>query len=552
MPLHLPRAESSADPPGSAPLGDGREDPFEEPLIVVDWTDEDDEEIYVDDGVIGVDAPPPREAPQEEPLGASIFPSDHAERVRSRAWQEYARGTRQEVPRLHRRGRKVRSFLAQVRALAELLLLVAIVGGLNLFLAPLDPGFRRLEFNPYLLPVVLLGIRYGTFVGMGAGVLSSLVILGLTGPDSVTDPGALVLPGILIVLGTLAGALSRNQGRRLAFFRTQLRKSKMEHARLQSIRRAKDAVIRDLQNRIEIHAVSMPDLYRMSRGMVSTDPKGMYGTLLRLLSEDFGVERAAVYERNGDGFVLSSSIDRRALAATFEERLALDEGLSRRLVDERRVVSIVEEESRAAAPGPSPWLLAGPILKRKDVHAIVMVFEMPLLDFDRAALERFRGLLGWAGESLSRAPEVVPTPSPFDPETGAYRPTAFRKEVERELSRSRRSGSSPVLVSVRIDGFEGLSSTRRAATRELVASVLAAYSRESDQVGLGDRSDTFLLLMPTADPAAPEPLAGRIREVVDRILTGDPVRLRFESLEPEGFVGATSRDFLVPAEGWSS
>ena len=394
-----------------------------------------------------------------------------------------------------------------------------------------------MELNPYVIPVILLGVRYGTSAGLAAGLLSALWIAAASGRADLED-GSLVLPGLLVVLGTMTGALSRNQGRRLVFFRDLVRRLRKNAERARRTLSATAAVIRELQARIESEAVSAPALYRMSRGMGSEQPREVYESVLRILSGDLGVLRAAVYERRGDDFVLGPSLDRRTLPRPFAPTLSTKRGLAEPALRLGRVISIFDPESSAFDRShPETGLLAGPIPAAGGARALVVVYDMELLNFSPETPARFTSILDWARESLARAGRRRPvrvspqSPSSFDPDTGAYRLESFAEILKREENRARRSGLPYRVLEVQILDFQRVSPARRRAVRQRVSRALFAYTRDFDTIA-ATGEDAFAVLMPAFERADARVIVDRIKNAVDQTWTGENVQLSFRFLDP--------------------
>src|SRR2546430_9845676 len=58
----------------------------------------------------------------------------------------------------------------------DAVVLAAILVGLNFWIAPIDPGWLKLNPSPYLLLPILIGGRFGFLPGIGAGVLSVAIV----------------------------------------------------------------------------------------------------------------------------------------------------------------------------------------------------------------------------------------------------------------------------------------------------------------------------------------------------------------------------------------
>ena len=516
-------------------------DASEEPLVVIDWEDPDEfTEFYIDDE--GSDETSVEAITYEPPLPSPAFPPDIAERIRQRAWAEYADGLRSQNgdgSRNKKRRRTDRS--SGLWPCLEILGCLGLLTAINLWLSPDDLGFRRLELNPYVIPVVLLGVRYGTAAGLAAGLLSALWI-GVASRRADLEDGSLVLPGLLVVLGTLTGALSRSQGRRLMFFRDLVRRLRKNAERARRTLSATAAVIRDLQSQIESESVSAAALYRMSRGMGSEDPREIYESLLRILSGDLGAQRLAVFERQGDEFVLRSSTDKRTLPKPFPQTLSTKWGLAEMSLRLGRAVSAFDSEATAQdRPLPDTCVLAGPIHSGGAVRALVVVYDLDLLSFSPSTLTRFSALLDWANESLARASrlrqprEGSGSPSWFDPATGACRLPSFVDFLKREENRARRACRVFRVLEVRIGSYEELLPARRRAARELIARTLFAYTRDFDTIGVTAEENAFAVLLPDFESSDVRALGDRLRNAVGRAWPGESLDLSFRFLDPDEF-----------------
>jgi GGDEF domain-containing protein len=425
-----------------------------------------------------------------------------------------------------------------VRAFAELLGAVGLVAAANAIFFPDDPGFLTLDFNPYFVPVLLVAVRYGTFFGLATGLLSAAWIAGWTRTFDPED-GALVVPGLLVLLGVLTGALSRGQGRRLDYYRRLARRLRRDRELARRTLEARGAVVRELQSRVETEAVSAAALYRMSRGMTSERPQEMYEAILRIVAGDLDATRAAVYEGRDEGFALAASHDGRLLPRPFAPTLAPDAGLPGLALRLNRAVSIFDPEA-AGLPdrGPGAGVLCGPIGGGGEARALVLIDDLPLVEFGPAVVQRFAAILAWAQETSSRARRREGASDPAQPysDVGVYRPRYFADLLKREVSRARRYGHPLRLLRIDLVSYEQIPPERRRAVRELVSRALYAYTRDSDCIGQADREDAFLILLPMCGVEEARTFSERIAGPVARVTAGHPVRLSFAFVDPEGLV----------------
>jgi hypothetical protein len=419
----------------------------------------------------------------------------------------------------------------------------------NVLLFPSHLGFRGLEFNPYFAPVLVMAVRYGTPMGFWAGLATAVWLVLAEGRFDL-EGGLLVLPGLLVAVGTLAGVLSRRQGDRLAYFREKSADLEAERERYRKALRARNAVIRDLQGRLEEHAEPLETLYGMSRRMGSGDLDAMVPCLLDLLSHGMKVERSAVYFLEEGRLVLRASRDLRSVAAPFPPVLLIEGGLIGKALRDNKVVSVFDAEAAGMGPGEAgPALLCGPLHEGEEVKGILLIEQMPLLEFSSAVVARFAALIRWADESLYRAGRLraAREQCSVDEEVGTFSTGHLVETLAREIGRADRYQSPVRLTLVRITGFDDLPDAYRRVARQNVACALCANTRGIDTVCTLERPDTFAVVLPMFRGEDPGLLSDRIRGNLGAMWWPFPIRLEFGSADLAGR-SMLPGDLLVEAE----
>jgi hypothetical protein len=493
------------------------------------------DEIYVEVGEPKEDGKEPR---YEDRISA--LPREVSRQIRRRAWEEYARRVAAGSGERRRR-KKIRLGGPGPAAWAELAAWMIVLIATNLFAFPQDPGFRRLEFNPFLLPVILLAIRFGTLIGGAAGLAGAGWMI-LSARHASLEDGSLVLPGLTVLVGMLTGILSQHQGERLAHFRTYAGTLEARQARSRRLLAVKDSVIHELQSRIEEQTVSVEAMYQWSRHMSSSEATDMFQALLQLLHADLSVTRAAVYRRRDAEFVLAASLDRGSVPAPFAERLDPRDGLVALAVENRRPISAFDPEAEALrGPARPDVLLCGPVCEEDLVEALVVVHEMPLLELTPASCARFDALLNWASEARSRLAHFREQSDPdfFDRRIGAYRFSYFTEALRRENLRARRHGLPLKVLRARILTFAEIPPGSAPAARECVSRALFAYLREDDTIGLAEKEDTFLAILPMCEAATAAAIGFRMIRALEGVTSLLPLKLAFDFVDPETLEAAS-------------
>jgi hypothetical protein len=330
--------------------------------------------------------------------------------------------------------------------------------------------------------------------------------------------------------------LSQHQGERLAHFRGYAGTLEARQARARRLLAVKDSVIHELQSRIEEQTVSVEAMYQWSRHMSSTEATDMFQALLQLLHADLSVTRAAVYRRQAGDFVLAASLDRGSVPAPFAERLDPRDGMIALTLEQRRPFSAFDPDAASLrSPARPDILLCGPVCEEEDVEALVVVHEMPLLELTPASCARFDALLNWASEARSRLAHFRAQSDPdfFDRRVGAYRFSFFSEALRRENLRARRHGLPLKVLRARILSFDEIPPGSLPAARECVSRAMFAYLREDDTIGLAEREDTFLAILPMCESATATAIGFRMIRALEGVAGLLPMKLAFDFVDPE-------------------
>jgi hypothetical protein len=270
--------------------------------------------------------------------------------------------------------------------------------------------------------------------------------------------------------------------------------------------------------------------------MTSTEASDMFQALLHLLHADLGVTRAAVYRRRDREFALAASLDRGSVATPFEERLDASVGLPALALEHRRRLSLFDPEAAALrSQGRQTILLCGPVCEADEVDALVVVHEMPLLELTPASCARVDALLNWASEARSRLAHFREQSDPdyFDRRIGAYRFSYMTEVLRRENLRARRHGFPLRVLRVRIASYGEIPPPSLSAARECVSRALFAYLREDDTIGLAEKDDSFLAILPMCEAATATAIGFRMNRALEGVSALLPLRLVFEFVNPE-------------------
>lgn len=281
------------------------------------------------------------------------------------------------------------------RVARDVLLLGALLAGLNYVLARGDAGWLDLNPTPWLLPALLIGARYGVASGTVAGLLIALGISLVRSRIQGIEPWAFatehryLLTGLALG-GFLAGQLNhllRGDSAKLQRGNDQLNDQVL---RLRSEIGLVNETRHELQQRLALHNAPLACLDDELRKLVSLPTDETFSALLQLLHRLAGVTSAGFYTLEGGTLRRQAVIHPTApLAGSIP--LAQSRLASRAL--EGKCIASLSHPLESSKDQPFlaaiPWSYQGR-------EGAMLIQDMPLEFFEWRNLGRIEIIVHWA------------------------------------------------------------------------------------------------------------------------------------------------------------
>ncbi|NNE90961.1 MAG: hypothetical protein HKN23_04885 [Verrucomicrobiales bacterium] len=202
----------------------------------------------------------------------------------------------------------------------DAIVLTVLLGGLNFFVSPDDPGWMNLNPTPWILLPMILGGRYGTGGGTTGILVAIAALVGLifaTGgrqpPFDLISSRPYFFLGLIGagVISSLIHALVAGRVRRL---RSLADKLETQNTRLQEdciLYRENEAA---LQESLLLHGAEYASLTEAMAHLFSTEKADIESGLLEIFHQQLGVTASSIYVRPEGSS--SKDIDSFQLAAT--------------------------------------------------------------------------------------------------------------------------------------------------------------------------------------------------------------------------------------------
>lgn len=195
------------------------------------------------------------------------------------------------------------------------------------------------------------------------------------------------------------------------------------------------------------------------------------------------------------------------------------------VIGERRMLHVpnVAAQEAGAVPGTVGALVSVPLLSGDLLSGIMEVRRDTAGPFSEDELALFRVASLSAGGAIARA-EILEKLIFLDRLTGLYNRAYFDDQIEREIERANRNGTSVALLMADLDHFKRINDNYGHQAGDLALSQLAAIMRSNiRQIDVAARygGEEFALLLPGITRARAARTAERLRRVVADTQFGD-------------------------------
>lgn len=280
------------------------------------------------------------------------------------------------------------------KAFRDVVLLSAVLAGINYLAARQDFGWLGLNPSPWFLLPALIGVRYGVVAGLMAGLLGGAGLAAVHAAISGSGTHQYVQHhsyffALLILTGYLAGECQRLLRRENKDLRDEVKRLRDQSERLLAELEMARETRQQLQQHLALHHAEMAGLDEDLRRVIANGEEGLFDRFLATAQQHTQLVSAAFYRRKGGSLAQIAVLNgTEVLGAS----LSLAETpLARRALEERTLVSVGSAFECSKA---QPYLAALPFEDGAG-EGVLLIEEMPLQTFDWAHLARLEMMLNW-------------------------------------------------------------------------------------------------------------------------------------------------------------
>jgi hypothetical protein len=282
------------------------------------------------------------------------------------------------------------------RAVLDFIVLALMLVGANYLLGRNDPGWLGLNPTPWLIPPILVGIRYGFLAGLLTGLMTCVGIASaVSHREALSLEEAFHLHAYHFLAIAVAGAAAGEAGillrkgrRTFAQETAQLRE---ENARLRNQLHLVNDTRHQLQQRLALYNAPLCTLDEDLARMFNHPTEQFHNQLLQVLHRATGIVSAAIYEARGGDLHRLASIHPTAPLKEFLPLAATP--LAERSITAQSLASVPDATELTQV---QPFLAAFPWLDARGNTSVLLIQDMPLERFTLQNLARLELVISWA------------------------------------------------------------------------------------------------------------------------------------------------------------
>lgn len=373
--------------------------------------------------------------------------------------------------------------------------------------SPQNIAFFKVTPHPYIVASIVLSSFYGFSFAINFSVVAIAVYMGLIhfqtdfqNVDTIFSLDYLTLPILMILISVILGELKT---RSVLYIRTtegELRESSKSSDVL--LKKVKDlsADNYDLKKKLLNKLDTFKSVMSLTRGFQSLKSHELIDFYFDSVQNEVNARIAGFYQIDdiGDSLKLVKSNGSRKLRDTILVESPGDE-LIQLSFDTRGTVSIRDlyQSTNYIPRDKEQSLLCSPIYLNEDLYGIMVIYDVPFLDYVPSNFALLEILTQWFERSIAYAHKfsLLTTNSIFNNQLEVYTYQYFKEKIIEDYEAAKRYKIEHFLLTIEINNALDKNDT----IRKFVAQVLKANTRKTDVVTEGADDKAFCLLVPFTD-----------------------------------------------------
>ncbi|KJJ83875.1 GAF sensor-containing diguanylate cyclase [Candidatus Omnitrophus magneticus] len=398
-----------------------------------------------------------------------------------------------------------------------------------------DPGFLKSEFNPYWLIIFVITTSYGLLPGILSGLLASAHILLFTfgsiptktGIEQFLETGGGTLFLQFILASTLLGAFRQNNLNKEILLRENVNSLIRHNENLEKQCSALNKTRESLEKRIVDETSTFKILYNAAIKLEGHDAEKIYNGCLEILKEHFNVEKASIYFKENEYYVLKASLgwDK---TNTIEGKVPVEESIMTIAFEKSSVINIDDILSThnalkySSQHGDILWIF--PIKNNNNnTVGVVNIEQINFLSFTTPVREMISLVIEWVEKALNRKKinDIFFDSMINDIELDIYSFSYFKDTLGHEIKKAKRYGSCFTLALIMLNEYGCYTENQQKILIKSLSALIKKFSDNTDMIFKYTVDGFLVCLSPYQETERISEKINTINKALEEIFTAD-------------------------------
>ncbi|MBF0252628.1 MAG: hypothetical protein HQL29_02330 [Candidatus Omnitrophica bacterium] len=349
----------------------------------------------------------------------------------------------------------------------ETIIFFAIFIAAGFLFNSLDPVFLNSKVHPYWIVVILIASRYGLVPGVFAGLTAAFIVVYFSfghlptrnDIEKMIESRGLILPLAFAVAGFFLGNIRQKYIDKNIDDTARIEEQEKVINNLKERVNDLDKTRKGLEDRIVRSSVTIRTLYESSRKIELMEDENVNGSVLKIMAENFQIEKASFYEIKDDYFVISATLGWPEGEAV-EGKIKIEDSImslalkANKYLTAKEIVSMPTSDKFIDQYGKI--LASFPVKNRKsEVVGLINVEKIDFILFTKQNLQMIALLTDWIGIAIDSRQilKQVKLKMIIDNELDIYAKWYLKEVLERECSRGKVFNIPFVVTILKINRF---------------------------------------------------------------------------------------------------
>ena len=393
---------------------------------------------------------------------------------------------------------------------------------------PENIAYYGVHPHPFLVLSIFLSSIYGLFYSFLISITLSAFYLILLHfqidyqeVETLFQVKFLTMPFVMVFTSTIIGDIKERDKKKIL----SLEQVTVEKDKSLKVQIDKNDILlkqeRDLRRQLVTKLETTDSLYYLAQKFSTIDLAELYHSTIEIITDQINAESVAIYKIKKDDTKLQLKKASSKVGRKFEQEIFIDENtnvLIQRTIEIGKVSTIQNINNRESFTNytKDDPLLVGPIWNGEDIYGVVVVYDIPFLEYVPHNFRLFKLLCNWFSQSLFSIFRfnALSRNTIMDDRFSVYKFSYFLDRLIAEAESLRSEEDKISILKFILKGFDQIPNDKKIPVKQTVCKIIDNQFNPNECVSTGQEYGEIFVMLPGKDE---EESQKRIVEVMAEI-----------------------------------